>query len=127
MHHVVALIAERQKITCTNQSLSRLLSSWNGGGDGIATAAIMVLGDTCTRGYGFCTVKTSKHDPMEPQNTTVTSCVWPSSFLLNVCWPSSTKESFLYKRYGKHGSIYIADLELHPEVNAQVRLNAFAN
>ncbi|MFS8006578.1 hypothetical protein Hanom_Chr14g01250851 [Helianthus anomalus] len=26
MHHVVALIAERQKGTCTNRSLSRLLS-----------------------------------------------------------------------------------------------------
>ncbi|KAK9055266.1 hypothetical protein SSX86_026348 [Deinandra increscens subsp. villosa] len=43
---------------------------WNGGGDGIATANIMLLGDRCR----FCAVKTSNNpappDPMEPQNTT---------------------------------------------------------
>ena len=42
---------------------------------GAATATIMVLGDTCTRGCRFCSVKTSRAppplDPEEPRNTAV--------------------------------------------------------
>lgn len=53
---------------------------WNGGGDGIATATIMLLGDTCTRGCRFCAVKTSRNpappDPMEPQNTAEAIASW---------------------------------------------------
>lgn len=53
---------------------------WNGGGDGIATATIMVLGDTCTRGCRFCAVKTSRNpappDPMEPENTANAVVSW---------------------------------------------------
>lgn len=36
------------------------------------TATIMILGDTCTRACGFCSVKTGKpnwHDPLEPFRT----------------------------------------------------------
>jgi len=44
-----------------------------GGGDGSATATIMLMGDTCTRGCRFCSVKTSRAppplDPNEPINT----------------------------------------------------------
>ncbi|GJV83041.1 polypyrimidine tract-binding protein homolog 3 isoform X1 [Tanacetum coccineum] len=47
------------------------VSCWSGGGDGIATATIMLLGDSCTRGRRFCAVKASRNlappDPMEPQ------------------------------------------------------------
>lgn len=53
---------------------------WNGGGDGISTATIMLLGDTCTRGCRFCAVKTSRNpappDPMEPQNTAHAIASW---------------------------------------------------
>lgn len=53
---------------------------WNGGGDGIATATIMVLGDTCTRGCRFCAVKTSRNppppDPKEPENTAMAVASW---------------------------------------------------
>lgn len=53
---------------------------WNGGGDGIATATIMVLGDTCTRGCRFCAVKTSSNpappDPVEPENTANAVVSW---------------------------------------------------
>lgn len=59
---------------------------WNGGGgaggegDGIATATIMLLGDTCTRGCRFCAVKTSRNppppDPMEPENTAQAIASW---------------------------------------------------
>ncbi|KAF2312627.1 hypothetical protein GH714_037014 [Hevea brasiliensis] len=53
---------------------------WNGGSDGIATATIILLGDTCTRGCRFCAVKTSNDtpppDPMEPQNTAQAIASW---------------------------------------------------
>lgn len=43
-----------------------------GGSKGTATATIMIMGDTCTRGCSFCSVKTSRTpaplDPMEPEN-----------------------------------------------------------
>jgi len=34
-----------------------------GGKDGTATATIMIMGDTCTRGCSFCAVKTSRTPP----------------------------------------------------------------
>ncbi|KAL2900765.1 Lipoyl synthase chloroplastic [Bienertia sinuspersici] len=45
---------------CEEAQCPNIGECWNGGGDGIATATIMVLGDTCTRGCRFCAVKTSK-------------------------------------------------------------------
>ncbi|KAL4571221.1 hypothetical protein LXL04_017974 [Taraxacum kok-saghyz] len=58
---------------CEEAQCPNIGECWNGGEDGIATATIMLLGDTCTRGCRFCAVKTSKNpappDPMEPQNT----------------------------------------------------------
>uniref|UniRef100_A0A452ZIU8 Lipoyl synthase N-terminal domain-containing protein n=1 Tax=Aegilops tauschii subsp. strangulata TaxID=200361 RepID=A0A452ZIU8_AEGTS len=59
---------------------------WNGGGgaggegDGIATATIMLLGDTCTRGCRFCAVKTSNKPPppdaLEPLKTAIAIASW---------------------------------------------------
>ncbi|CAI8585072.1 unnamed protein product [Vicia faba] len=55
---------------CEEAQCPNIGECWNGGHDGIATATIMVLGDTCTRGCRFCAVKTSTNppppDPMEP-------------------------------------------------------------
>ena len=46
-----------------------------GGEKGTATATIMLMGDTCTRGCRFCSVKTARAppplDPEEPRNTAV--------------------------------------------------------
>ena len=46
-----------------------------GGDKGTATATIMLMGDTCTRGCRFCSVKTARAppplDPAEPHNTAV--------------------------------------------------------
>ena len=46
---------------------------WGGGDGHTATATIMLMGDTCTRGCRFCAVKTSRAppplDPAEPENT----------------------------------------------------------
>ena len=48
-------------------------STTEGGGKASATATIMLMGDTCTRGCRFCSVKTSRTpgplDPHEPEHT----------------------------------------------------------
>ncbi len=47
-----------------------------GGESGTATATIMLMGDTCTRGCKFCNIKTAKAppplDPKEPHK--VSTC-----------------------------------------------------
>jgi hypothetical protein len=47
---------------------------------GAATATIMVLGDTCTRGCRFCNVKTSRRPPLpaddEPEKTAEAIASW---------------------------------------------------
>ncbi|KAJ8420476.1 hypothetical protein Cgig2_027665 [Carnegiea gigantea] len=64
----------------------RFEECWNGGGDGIATATIMLLGDTCTRGCRFCAVKTSRNpappDPMEPENTAKAIASWGVDYVV---------------------------------------------
>lgn len=47
---------------------------WNGGGDGISTATIMLLGDTCTRGC--------RPDPMEPYNTAKAIVSWGVDYIV---------------------------------------------
>lgn len=68
-----------------------LVQCWNGGGgaggegDGIATATIMLLGDTCTRGCRFCAVATSRNpapaDAEEPENTAKAIASWGYVFV----------------------------------------------
>ncbi|CCK68020.1 lipoate synthase KNAG_0A03350 [Huiozyma naganishii CBS 8797] len=61
-----ALSAKRPKLPQYRRVLGRKDKSK-------ATATIMLLGDTCTRGCRFCSVKTDRNpkkpDPMEPENT----------------------------------------------------------
>ncbi|KAI3513984.1 hypothetical protein L1887_12280 [Cichorium endivia] len=71
---------------CEEAQCPNIGECWNGGGDGIATATIMLLGDTCTRGCRFCAVKTSKNpappDPMEPQNTAEAIVSWGVDYIV---------------------------------------------
>ncbi|KAJ0865154.1 putative lipoyl synthase [Helianthus annuus] len=71
---------------CEEAQCPNIGECWNGGGDGIATATIMVLGDTCTRGCRFCAVKTSKNpappDPTEPQNTAEAVVSWGVDYIV---------------------------------------------
>jgi len=57
-----------------------------GGEKGTATATIMLMGDTCTRGCRFCSVKTSRAppplDPMEPQNTADAVAAWGLDYVV---------------------------------------------
>jgi len=57
-----------------------------GGEKGTATATIMLMGDTCTRGCRFCSVKTSRAppplDPAEPLNTAEAVAKWGLDYVV---------------------------------------------
>ncbi|XP_022763868.1 lipoyl synthase 1, chloroplastic-like isoform X1 [Durio zibethinus] len=71
---------------CEEAQCPNIGECWNGGGDGIATATIMLLGDTCTRGCRFCAVKTSRKpalpDPTEPENTAQAIASWGVDYIV---------------------------------------------
>ena len=48
---------------CEEARCPNIGECWGGGEDNSATATIMLMGDTCTRGCRFCAVKTSKAPP----------------------------------------------------------------
>lgn len=48
---------------CEEARCPNIGECWGGGKDGTATATIMIMGDTCTRGCSFCAVKTSRTPP----------------------------------------------------------------
>ena len=59
---------------CEEARCPNISDCWGGSsGKSAATATIMLMGDTCTRGCRFCSVKTSKAppplDPHEPEHT----------------------------------------------------------
>merc|ERR1719262_1737520 len=58
---------------CEEARCPNISDCWGGGDKSAATATIMLMGDTCTRGCRFCSVKTSKAppplDPHEPEHT----------------------------------------------------------
>jgi lipoic acid synthetase len=58
---------------CEEAKCPNISECWGGSSKSAATATIMLMGDTCTRGCRFCSVKTSKApppvDPHEPENT----------------------------------------------------------
>lgn len=57
-----------------------------GGAKGTATATIMIMGDTCTRGCAFCSVKTSRTppplDPNEPYNVSKAIIDWGLDYVV---------------------------------------------
>ncbi|KAF1952646.1 mitochondrial Lipoyl synthase [Byssothecium circinans] len=58
---------------CEEAKCPNISECWGGSTKNAATATIMLMGDTCTRGCRFCSVKTSKAPPPldahEPENT----------------------------------------------------------
>ncbi|CAI6337725.1 unnamed protein product [Periconia digitata] len=58
---------------CEEARCPNINDCWGGSSKSAATATIMLMGDTCTRGCRFCSVKTSRTpaplDPHEPENT----------------------------------------------------------
>lgn len=73
---------------CEEAKCPNIGECWGGGSKGKshATATIMLLGDTCTRGCRFCSVKTSrqpaKPDPMEPENTAEAISRWGLGYVV---------------------------------------------
>jgi len=71
---------------CEEAKCPNIGECWGGGENRTATATIMVLGDTCTRGCRFCSVKTSKSppppDPNEPVNTAKAITAWGLDYVV---------------------------------------------
>jgi len=70
---------------CEEAKCPNIGECW-GGEKGTATATIMLMGDTCTRGCRFCAVKTSRTpgplDPKEPLNTATAIAKWGLDYVV---------------------------------------------
>ena len=70
---------------CEEAQCPNIGECW-GGTDGTATATIMIMGDTCTRGCSFCAVKTSRAppplDPEEPKNIAQAVSEWDLDYIV---------------------------------------------
>ncbi|SCU85039.1 LAMI_0C09912g1_1 [Lachancea mirantina] len=71
---------------CEEAKCPNIGECWGGGDKSKATATIMLLGDTCTRGCRFCSVKTNrtpaKPDPHEPENTAEAISRWGLGYVV---------------------------------------------
>ncbi|KAG2494458.1 hypothetical protein HYH03_007510 [Edaphochlamys debaryana] len=71
---------------CEEAKCPNLGECWGGGDGHTATATIMLMGDTCTRGCRFCAVKTSKAppplDPNEPDNVAKAVAAWGLGYVV---------------------------------------------
>nr|CAB3263428.1 lipoyl synthase, mitochondrial-like [Phallusia mammillata] len=71
---------------CEEAKCPNIGECWGGGEHQTATATIMLLGDTCTRGCRFCSVKTARKppppDPEEPVNTAKAIVEWGLDYVV---------------------------------------------
>eukprot|EP01127_Copromyxa_protea_P021500 TRINITY_DN73_c0_g1_i2.p1 TRINITY_DN73_c0_g1~~TRINITY_DN73_c0_g1_i2.p1 ORF type:complete len:347 (+),score=72.56 TRINITY_DN73_c0_g1_i2:469-1509(+) len=75
---------------CQEAKCPNIGDCWGGksleGEDSIATATIMIMGDTCTRACRFCSVKTSKTppplNPEEPESTASAIASWGVDYIV---------------------------------------------
>ncbi|CAB3235650.1 unnamed protein product [Arctia plantaginis] len=71
---------------CEEARCPNIGECWSGGKHGTSTATIMLMGDTCTRGCMFCSVKTSRRppplDPDEPKNTAYAINQWGLGYIV---------------------------------------------
>lgn len=85
-HNVKKDVRELKLATvCEEAKCPNIGECW-GGKKSEATATIMLLGDTCTRGCRFCSVKTNRKpaapDPMEPENTAEAISRWELGYVV---------------------------------------------
>jgi lipoyl synthase len=70
---------------CEEAKCPNIGECW-GGKKGTATATIMIMGDTCTRGCAFCAVKTSRApaalDPDEPEHVATAVSSWGLDYVV---------------------------------------------
>lgn len=71
---------------CEEARCPNIGECWGGGEYATATATIMLMGDTCTRGCRFCSVKTARKppplDPNEPENTAKAISAWGLDYVV---------------------------------------------
>lgn len=71
---------------CEEARCPNISECWGGSNKNAATATIMLMGDTCTRGCRFCSVKTSRNppplDPNEPENTAEALAKWGLGYVV---------------------------------------------
>lgn len=71
---------------CEEARCPNIGECWGGGDDNTATATIMIMGDTCTRGCRFCSVKTSRAppplDPEEPEKVSTAIAKWGLDYVV---------------------------------------------
>lgn len=71
---------------CEEARCPNISDCWGGSDKSAATATIMLMGDTCTRGCRFCSVKTSRKppalDPHEPENTAEAISRWGLGYIV---------------------------------------------
>ncbi|KAJ8410971.1 hypothetical protein AAFF_G00180060 [Aldrovandia affinis] len=71
---------------CEEARCPNIGECWGGGEYATATATIMLMGDTCTRGCRFCSVKTARKppplDPNEPHNTAKAIAAWGLDYVV---------------------------------------------
>lgn len=71
---------------CEEARCPNISDCWGGDDKSAATATIMLMGDTCTRGCRFCSVKTSKVpqplDPHEPEHTAEALSRWGLGYVV---------------------------------------------
>ncbi|XP_012280078.1 lipoyl synthase 1, mitochondrial [Orussus abietinus] len=71
---------------CEEARCPNIGECWGGGSHGTATATIMLMGDTCTRGCRFCSVKTARKppalNPEEPVNTAIAVTDWGLNYVV---------------------------------------------
>ena len=71
---------------CEEAKCPNIGECWGGGEDNVATATIMIMGDTCTRGCSFCAVKTSRAppplDPEEPEKVATAVTKWGLDYVV---------------------------------------------
>ncbi|MBV97225.1 Lipoyl synthase, mitochondrial, partial [Eschrichtius robustus] len=71
---------------CEEARCPNIGECWGGGEHATATATIMLMGDTCTRGCRFCSVKTARNPPPldanEPYNTAKAIAEWDLDYVV---------------------------------------------
>ena len=71
---------------CEEARCPNISDCWGGSSKSAATATIMLMGDTCTRGCRFCSVKTLNKppplDPHEPENTAEALSRWGLGYVV---------------------------------------------
>ncbi|KAI1141146.1 lipoic acid synthetase [Hypoxylon sp. FL0543] len=71
---------------CEEARCPNISECWGGSNKNAATATIMIMGDTCTRGCRFCSVKTNRKppplDPHEPEHVAEALARWGLGYVV---------------------------------------------